>query len=426
MPLSITRHSTQKQLSQTPSSNTPSLSQDCDSDPTSSSDLQRISIQTQNIPSAKSSQATSAQFSASNVADQHLEQNYQKALERLNRLFSPERQANKANRAASEKVIDTYLRHASNQLLPSEWRDLKNYLHIRELMILVDMATQDVHQFGFPYGRWNVLVRNKDSFSRPESRESERIHLSDMRNKVRLTSLAQTAYTSLSKEDKKRYGFLSLSDASFIRLASQLTTGVGSCSDYASLLTCLVKHRYAQSHLAQTSKASIEVNIVNKPQFENKQLDHALCKITYTLPNHSPFTFYCDPWADLNMPLFSHHSRYKITGATKQFTLDPGNLSYPIKIKNYMQRVQSFFKDMNQSRLFPNADNHTDRFLKTKSAEITTAEGILIPIEKSSLQSPWESQFYSRETLDAAQESVQGLSRRRASLSTLTESDLLR
>jgi hypothetical protein len=230
----------------------------------------------------------------------------------LPRKISPER------RKESEVAIDFYLENNPHQPVPPI---------VRDLMIMFDMAIRDVHR-AFPYGRGNVLVRNRDALAGNAGKNPNGINVTESASKNGLTELGR--HLGLASESNSASTQTDQIHVGLQLAASQLLLGSTSCSGYVDALAAASMARLSQIRLPDGGTLQLKVigHGDGPIRLDDVALDHNICEATFTDKDGTAFPIILDPWADMNTPILKEHSKYQYGDEAIDYSYDDPTMPY--------------------------------------------------------------------------------------------------
>lgn len=299
--------------------------------------------------------------------------NYLRAQNRLNKLFS---RKSPHDYQASVRAIDFYLHRNSSAPVPAR---------VRNLMILLDSVSHDVHQ-AIPYGRGNVLIRNRNALVPTESgKHPLDFNRSEVAGKAYLKELGEEIFQRLDEEMFDTDEEERQAQAHQIG-ACAILTGSSGCYGYAALFAAAAAYRCAEAGID-----NVTIDIVKAPELNGKRVDHVICRVAFPLQDGSHCEITHDPWGNVST-LFSHHSPYKNGNIHCSFHSGDFPDSHKKEILSYMEEGSSLIPEVKNSsefnQSFSDMRDHIVTADPRKSYSLEETHGGLSSIEALSMVQP--------------------------------------
>jgi hypothetical protein len=266
-------------------------------------------------------------------------------------------------------------------------------------MIVFDMAIRDVHR-AFPYGRGNVLVRNRDALAGNAGKNPNGINVTESTSKNGLTELGR--HLGLASESNSASTQTDQIQVGLQLAASQLLLGSTSCSGYVDALAAASMARLSQIRLPDGGTLQLKVigHGDGPIRLDDVELDHNICEATFTDKDGMAYPIILDPWAEMNTPILKEHSKYQYGDEAIDYSYDDPSLPYQETMAKYMREASgnlqgNLYNDFVELVLeegdeaIQSADPDKDYSLTgthegfvTRESLNTVKEGVILPVRE--------------------------------------------
>jgi hypothetical protein len=203
---------------------------------------------------------------------------------------------------------------------------------------MFDMAIRDVHG-AFPYGRGNVLVRNRDALAGNAGNNPNGINVTESTSKNGLTELGR--HLGLASESNSASTQTDQIHVGLQLAASQLLLGSTTCSGYVDALAAASMARLSRIRLPDGGTLQLKVigHGDGPIRLDDVALDHNICEATFTDKDGMAFPIILDPWADMNTPILKEHSKYQYGDEAIDYSYDDPTVPYQETMAKHMHEA---------------------------------------------------------------------------------------